>query len=100
MLPELRQLRAMPTALSSLFHAHCHQSGPVPSISWWQSWAWYTTGYGWPFCLQSTLLTQIQFAISQKPQIPFCGAALQYLILQVVHIPRVAPDAASSSCSC
>lgn len=41
-----------------------------------------------PLSCQGTLLTQIQLAVNQKPEIPFCEAAL---VSQSVHINRVAP---------
>jgi len=42
-----------------------------------------------PYGCQGTLLTLIPFAINPKPQISFCGAALQSLVPQFVCITRI-----------
>ena len=40
--------------------AQCRVERDSPCPPWWQSWAWCTPGYGWPFGCQGTLLAQIQ----------------------------------------
>lgn len=45
-----------------------------------------------PFGCQGTLLTHIQPAVNQNPQIPFHGTSLHPLIPQSVHLSRVAPS--------
>ncbi|KAK4806807.1 hypothetical protein QYF61_005603 [Mycteria americana] len=44
-----------------------------------------------PLGCQGTLLTHIEPAVNQHPQIPFCRAALQPLLSQFILVPGITP---------
>ena len=45
----------------------------------------------WPPGCQGTLLAPIEPAVDQPPQLPFCRAALQPLLAQLIIVPTVTP---------
>ena len=91
-----------PHAVQEVRPHSAEQSRTSPPFTQWQCWAWCTPGYFGPLGCQGTLLAQIQLAVNQNPQTPFCRAALQPLFPQLAHLSRVNPilSAESGSCFC
>ncbi|KAK4818920.1 hypothetical protein QYF61_022097 [Mycteria americana] len=45
-----------------------------------------------PLGCQGTLLTHVEPAVNQHPQVPFCRAALQTLLSQFILVPSITPS--------
>ena len=73
---------------------HQHWIQQDNHVFWLAGYAAFDTPQG-AVCLlscQGTLLTPVEPAVNQHPQIPFFRAAFQLLLSQFIHVPKITPS--------